>query len=141
MAMGAGKYYLGRIAKGFMPKRGLEWPLPQHSTSLASDPFEAVSKRRVLSKTTFSLLDLEADDLPDPVHEDVMDPLEEEDPFDLGPLGFDSSQPYPYYPSRPTAATTGGFAHKVGRVLFDRQRWNKSDVGLPPWMTSEKLFA
>jgi len=89
----AGRDYLDRIGLGKMPKRGLPWPNPAHCTQWANDPFAAAPRCRLNSKATLTLAELEASDLPDPVNElDSLEPVqgfEEEDPFDLGPAGFD----------------------------------------------------
>ena len=68
-----------------MLKKGLPWPLPIHSMAILHDPFEAFSKCRVTSKTTFSLDEREEWDMPEPIEEEDM---EEEDPFDLWAPGI-----------------------------------------------------
>ena len=94
-ASGAGKDYLDRIALGKMPKKGLEWPQPMHTTQWAYDPFDATPRFRLHQKSTLSLGQLEAQDLPDPVDDLDLEgpvqeePFEEEDPFALGQPGLD----------------------------------------------------
>ena len=89
----AGHDYLTRIHQGRMPKKGLAWPSPVHVTQWAFDPFEAVPRCRLNAKTTLSLGQLEAFDLPDPQDEEEdcleQEESEEQDPFFLGPIDFD----------------------------------------------------
>ena len=79
-----------------MPKKGMKWPMPKHMDNYLSDPFLAVAKVRVHSKSTITLGELNATDLPPLEHEEELEQEtpedeeeEEEDPFGLGIQTFD----------------------------------------------------
>ena len=96
---GAGKDYLANIAKGYMPKRKLAWPQPEHCTLDLQDPFLAVPRTRLcMGKATLNLGQLEAQGLPGPFQDvfgdqpELVQELEEDpDPFNSGILGFDEA--------------------------------------------------